>query len=156
MEDMPYHPGQVMACVQLLPRQFRTVLLPESHPKTPAGLLLGELWADRIYELCRPMSPWTLGALACAFRRAELAGQVPVYLRAGIGMIWALEKLAAAQDPWMREPIMEFHDLVLARLREVVYPGETLLSVHVSAGAIDNFGKNAQKFFDRRDAPYEF
>lgn len=156
MEDVQYHPGQLMACIQLLPRQFRMVLLSEPNSKTPAGLLLGELWPDRVYELCRPMSPWALGAMACAFRRAELAGQGPVYLRAGIGLVWALDRLAAAQDPWVREPLNQFRDLVLNRLNDVVYPGSTPIMFPISGEILSQFGANASAFIAQSEAPIDF
>lgn len=93
--------------------------------------------------------------MACAFRRAELAGQGPVYLRAGMGLVWALDRLAAAQDPWVREPLNQFRDLVLNRLNDVVYPGSTPLMFPISGEILSQFGTNENAFIAKREAPID-
>lgn len=155
LEDQEYLPSQIMKCAQLLPPRFRDILLLNSHEKSPAALTLSELWLDLIYELADPVSPWALGAMACALRRAELAGQSPIFRRAGVGLIWLLDRLIPGLDPWVQEPVKELRSLMMQHLAAIVYPGSALLRVPISENDLDRFTRGVDDFVAKRDAPFD-
>lgn len=152
LEEQEYLASQIMECVRLLPPRFKNILLLDSHERSPAALTLGELWLDRIYELVDPVSPWALGAMACALRRAELAGQSPIFRQAGVGLIWLLDRLIPELDPWVQEPVKELRSLIMQRLATIVYPGSALLRVPISKNDLDRFTRGVIDFVAKRDA----
>lgn len=155
LEEQEYVPSQIMACAALLPDGYKANLIAHADEKSPAGLVLLDLWPDLLYELAAPMTPWALGAIACAFRRAELAGQVAVYRRAAVGIVWLLDRLMPALDPWVQEPLARLRELVIERMSGVVYPGSVLLSAPISSGDLEGFTLGVQQFIKQRDAPFD-
>lgn len=153
LEEQEYLPSQIMACVALLPQCYRENLIPYPDEHSPAGLVLLELWPDLIYELAYPVTPWALGALACAFRRAELAGQLPVYRRAAVGIVWVLDQLIPTLDPWVQEPLASLRRLVVQRIDAAVYPGGLMLPF--SMADLKSFSLGVDEVKSRSEAPFD-
>nr|WP_315463257.1 hypothetical protein [uncultured Rhodoferax sp.] len=152
LEKKEYLPSQIAACIALLPRSYREILIPDPDKHSPAGLVLRELWPDLIYELAYPVTPWALGALACAFRRAELAGQLAVYRRAAVGIVWVLDQLMPTLDPWVQEPLLRLRSRVVQMIDAAVYPGGLML--RFSTADLKSFSRGVDEVRKRRKAPF--
>jgi hypothetical protein len=98
------------------------------------------------------MSPWALGAMACALRRAELAGSIPVYLRASMGLIWVLDRLIAEQDPWVQEPLLELRRMLLLRMNRTVYDVNSFFTLEISEKTLAFFSSGLKKYEAKRNA----
>jgi len=155
MEEQEYLPSQIIQCCELLPQQLREELLSPPEPGIPEPMRLKELWPDRVYELSKQVSPWSLGAMACAFRRAELAGQPPVYLRAGLGMLWVLDQLTEAQNLWLIEPLDQLRKIILNRLNDTVYDLDGPAKISIAQSSMDFFANGRKKYLVKRNAPFD-
>lgn len=153
MEDQEYLPSQILACIALLPRRYRRALITAPDKHAPAGLVLLELWPDLIYELAYPATPWALGALACAFRRAELAGQLAVYRRAAVGIVWVLDQLMPSLDPWVQEPLLRLRCLIVQKIDTAVYPGG--LMMRFSTSDLKSFSRGVHDVKKRSKAKFD-
>lgn len=149
-EEQEYLPSQIAACAALLPPIFRNLLIGHASERSPKALILSDLWPDRLYEFADPITPWALGAMVCALRRAELAGRIDVYFRAGVGIVWLLDRLMAPLDPWVQEPLLEFREIFTRRMSGVVYPGNALMQAGISPELLDWFSAGVRMFADRR------
>lgn len=156
LEDDRYSPEQVIQCVQMLPQQFRDLLLVNSDEVAPSRLRLTSLYVELIYELADPVSPWALGAMACAMRRAEMAGEIPLFRISCVGIIWLLDQLAPTLDPWVREIIQELRANSLEKFSSLVYPtiGGSL-QVPISKFDLDRFGARVAASRKKRDLPFD-
>lgn len=153
LEEQEYLPSQITACIALLPRSYRKTLIPDPDKHSPAGLVLRELWPDLIYELAYPVTPWALGALACAFRRAELAGQLAVYRRAAVGIVWVLDQLTPTLNPWVQEPLLRLRTRVVQMIDAAVYPGGLMMGF--STSDLKSFSRGVYEVKKRSKAKFD-
>lgn len=156
LEDEKHLPDQVIRCVQMLPHHFRDLLLVDSDEGAPSGLRLTSLHAELIHELADPLSPWALGAMACAMRRAELAGEIPLFRLSCVGIIWLLDQLAPTLDPWVREKIQELRANCLEKFSSIVYPtiGGSL-QAPISKSDLVRFSVRVEASRKKRDIPFD-
>jgi hypothetical protein len=149
LEPGPFYAEEVLACVRLLPESFRKVLLNTDVPGPSAGLVLQDLWEDRIYELAARPSVWSLGALACAFRRAEFAGQAAVFRFAAIGILWTLDRLIAPEPALLQEPLIRLRRFSADYFATLVVPLSGVFPLGISARDVERFSDSVQKFLQR-------
>lgn len=122
LEPGPFYAEEIRECVRLLPRRYLEILLNADIPGSSAGLVLRDLWEDRIYELAARPTVWSLGALACALRRAEFAGQAAIFRFAAIGILWTLDRLIESKPALLQEPLIKLRRFAadyFATLREL-------------------------------------
>lgn len=162
LESEPFYAQELWECVRLLPGRYQEILLNivDEHAAAinldtsglSAGLMLRELWADRIYELAVRPSAWSLGALACAFRRAEFAGQVPVFRLAAVGILWTLDQLITSEAPLVREMLSKLRQYAADYFASLVIPLGATLRTKISTAEVERFSVSVEKFRQRRAA----
>lgn len=151
LDSRPLYAREVLECVLLLPKRYSDLLLNSYDPTFSAGLVLQDLWEDRIYELAARPSHWSLGALACALRRAEFAGQAAVFRFAAIGILWTLDRLITLVHEALREPLITFRQLVAEYFETQVIPLGVALYLGISAEDLRRFSASIEKYL-RREA----
>jgi hypothetical protein len=151
LDPRPLYAREVLECARLLPGRYRDLLLHSDEPGFSAGLVLQDLWAERIYELAARPSLWSLGALACALRRAEFAGQAAVFRLAAVGILWTSERLIASAHETVREPLIRFRQLAAEYFETQVVPLSVALYLGISAKDLARFSDGVNEFL-RRDA----
>lgn len=152
MEKQEFLPTQIKQCIELLPQRFQALLLTEPNEDIPAPMRLQGLWGDLIYELAEHPTPWAMGALACAVRRAELAGSGPIHIRACTGLIWVLDHLIERQDPWVQEPLLELREVLLAQMNETAYGFGGVIKFEYSNRSLAIFSSGMLKFQAKRES----
>lgn len=138
----------LLICVNNLPPLFREDFLLPSGPNSPAALCVNPIPKDFLYSFTDPVNPWSLGALACAMRRAELAGEPGTMRWAGVGIVWAIGYLLESTHPVMHPPLKELRELVSKYFSEIIYPGQYLMRAPITDADIDRFASERQKFVD--------
>lgn len=159
MEDQEFLPSQIAQCAELLPDHFREILVTDGPVGLPKALRLRELQPDWVYYLAGPISPWALGAMACAYRRAELSGQRDLHLSAAHGMLWLIDQLVVEEDPWVREPLMELRKIIVKRQNSISYGYWHLLLPKEEIGEtepLDFFGRNLKQYLSIHGARIDF
>ena len=121
VRDQEFTPSQVVECIELLPERFREALLYDPPVHVPAAMRLKDVHYHWVYQFTNPLTPWALGATACALRRAELAGDAATVRWCGVALVWQLDQHAKIKDPWVAEPLLEVRDMLLARFERAVY-----------------------------------
>lgn len=155
LKDAEYLPSEITQCVQMLPMHFRDLLFVDSDAVTPSALNFTGLYSELIYELADPVSPWALGAMCCAMRRAELAGEVPLFRMCCVGIIWVLDKLISTLDPWVQDPLVKFRAESLARFSSFKYPTPgSWFQLPIYPSELDRFAKGVCEFRKKRDTPF--
>lgn len=133
-------------CVHLLPLPMQIPLVETDNLEVPAELRLAVVPRSCIYELTEHLNPWTLGALAIAMRRAQLAGDLGALRWAGVGMLWTLDQLSANAAPVLRERLMELRKLLGATLDSLIYPTENGALYSISADEIQRFARERDSY----------
>lgn len=149
LEPGPFYAQEVLECVRLLPPQYLEIMLNIDIPGPSAGLVLQDLWEDRIYELASRPSVWSLGALACALRRAEFAGQAAVFRFAVIGILWTLDQLIVSEPELLQEPLVRFRQLAADYFATLLVPLSGTYRLGISARDFERFSDSVNKFLLR-------
>lgn len=137
---------ELWECVHLLPIPMQSPLVETDNLEVPAELRLAVVPRNCIYELTQHLNPWTLGALACAMRRAELAGNLSALRWAGVGMLWTLDQLSSNAAPALQERLMELRQLLGNTLDSLIYPLGTGALHPISADEIQRFARERHSF----------
>jgi hypothetical protein len=122
LEEHEFLASEILACATQLQNGPINLLVLDAGPGSSSGFQLAELYPERIWELARLGNLWALGAVSCALRRAELAGQPAVFRRAGVAILWLLDRLIPTEDEWVQEPLIELRTLFAAKLQATQYP----------------------------------
>lgn len=122
LEDTEFLPSQILECVNLLPFRLREDLLEHGDVRTKSAFLLADLSLDTLFQIGAEVSVWSLGAMACAMRRAELSGQSPLYRWAGIGVLWMLNQLQKNAPVQLWQLLQEVKVMMTDRLNSFIYP----------------------------------
>ncbi|OYY32146.1 MAG: hypothetical protein B7X65_22885 [Polaromonas sp. 39-63-25] len=138
----------LLACARSLPQIFRENLVPPAHAHSPLALCVSHLPRDLLYALTDPVNPWSLGALACAMRRAELAGDPGTMRWAGVGILWAIDYFLEATHLAMHLPLKELRGLVTTDLNNTIYPGQFVMRAPVTSEDVHRFDRERQRFVD--------
>lgn len=139
LEDTEYLPSQILACVNLLPARFRDELLEHGDVHTKSAFLLADLPFDTPFQIGAEVSVWSLGAMACVLRRAELSGQSPLYRWAGVGILWVLQRLGEDAPLQVRPLLQEAHDMMAERMNSFIYPMGGPMTCPVKARDLERF-----------------
>ena len=144
-------PNDLVACARGLPPRFRDDLLEpvtQNAPNCSSAVRLIPVRREFLYSFTDPMNPWSLGALACAMRRAELAADPGTMRWAGVGIVWAIDYLLEDTDPIMHPPLEELRSLVKNYLDEVTYPGQFQMRAPITEADVARFSREQKKFMD--------
>ncbi len=128
-------------CVRLIPESMQVPLIESDNSNIPAEMRLGVVPRSCLYELTEQLNPWTLGALACAMRRAELACDMGALRWAGVAMVWTVEKLIENAAPSLKERLSELRQLLGATLDSMIYPIGNGVVHPISADEIQRYGR---------------
>src|SRR6185369_4927560 len=88
-ETKPCSSSQLFEYIKLLPLHHREMLL-ENDEGVNCERNLFPVQRGWIYEFTNPISPWSLGAMACAMRRAEISGDIETMWWCAAGLVWLL------------------------------------------------------------------
>ena len=152
LEDMEYLPRQILECVNLLPSRLREELLEHGDEYTKSAFLLADLSFDTPFQIGAEVSIWSLGAMACVMRRAELSGKSPLYRWAGIGILWLLRQLENDVPVQVWPLLREVQVMLMARLNSFTYPMGAPVRCPVTARDLERFGGEVQKVHAIRKA----
>ena len=158
LEETEFYPSEIYECAKQLPHdELAEHLLSGEKLQESAALMLSELTMQVPWLLAVKPSPEALGAMACAMRRAELAGQMPIFRRAGIGMLWLLDRLIPKEPLLVRECLRELRRIVKKKFDKQVYPMGSLMRSPPKRRDLEEFSKrvtllkSAEKAFDKCD-----
>lgn len=145
LEDIEFLPRQILECVRLLPEHLRDDLLTQGVESTRSAFLLADLEMNAPPQIATEVSVWSLGAMACVMRRAELSGKSALFRWAGIGIIWILDQIDS-EVPIMLKPLL--HDLrgvVVGMLEKFVYPLSAPMTFPLTAKEFERFSCQVQR-----------
>lgn len=146
MEEVEFLPSQILKCVQLLPERLKEDLLGHGVADTKSGLMLAELGMTVPFQIATEISVWSLGAMACVMRRAELSGQSPLVRRAGVGILWILDQLGPTAATSLRPLLCELRRVVSDMLDKYVYPLSGPMECPVVAKDFERFSCEVQRW----------
>lgn len=145
MEETEFYPSEIYECAKQLPHDgLAEHLLSGDELDESAALMLSELTMQVPLLLAVNPSPAALGAMACAMRRAELAGQVSIFRRAGIGMLWLLDRLILKESLPVRECLRELRKIVKEKFDKQVYPVGGLIRSPPKRRDLEEFSKRVK------------
>jgi hypothetical protein len=107
------------------------------------------LWEDRIYELAARPTVWSLGALACALRRAEFAGQAAIFRFAAIGILWTLDRLIESKPALLQEPLIKLRRFAADYFATLVIPLSGAFHLGISTRDTERFSDSVAKYLQR-------
>lgn len=134
-------------CVCLIPESMRAPLIESDYLSIPAEMRLGVVPRSCIYELTEELNPWTLGALACAMRRAEIAGDMSALRWASVALLWTVERLIEKATPSLKKRLSELPKLLRSTLNSTIYP--------IGNGAVHPIADDEIARFGRERDAYE-
>lgn len=137
-------PDDLVACAEGLPVWFRENLLEPAHGTSALRLI--PISRDYLYGLVDLMNPWSLGALACAMRRAELAADVGTVRWACVGILWAVNYFLDTTDPLMHPPLEKLRSILKSHFNAMTYPMQVKISAPVSEADIARFASERDAF----------
>lgn len=140
LEDREYLPSEIRACAEVLPQRFRYLLISESADTSQTALGLHGIESQLPYDLAHPVTPWAAGAMACAMRRSELAGDLPVFRKCCVGLIWLLDRLIESLESWVAEPLQRFRARAMTRFSSATYPLQATSKLAISKAELNQFG----------------
>lgn len=135
----------LLLCARCLPVAFQEDFLPQMNSGGPAVLHLEHTPRDFLYTFVDPLNPWSLGALACAFKRAEIAGDAGCMRWAAVGILWAIESFLKDDRPSMQEPLGRLFELVESKFNA---PFRGLRQVPITDKEVFQFGHARQRYMD--------
>lgn len=94
LEDREYTAQELLESAQALPALYKDLFVSEFQGMQLPGLLLKEVHFELAFDVSSTVSLWSFGALVVLMRRAELAGQIPVFRNALAAILWMLPKIA--------------------------------------------------------------
>lgn len=144
LENREFFPSEILACVKLLPQSMQDQLLLIGLETTTAGFLLAEASSHTLFRLSINPSTWSLGAMACVMRRAELSGNPPLVRRAGIGILWNLAQLVPAEPEPLRAALTLLVNKVKKYLDERSYPASGPVIFPVAECDLQKFGQGVE------------
>lgn len=148
LKNKEVSPRDLMTCARGLPYLFREDLLEPDSPNAPAALHMTPVPRDFLYVFTAPLNPWSLGALACAMRRAELAAEVGSMRWSAVGLVWAVGRFMESANPVMHKPLEELRYLVTKLFGGLVYPGQHHIRAEITDADVDRFGREQKKYVD--------
>jgi len=158
LEEAEFYPSEIYQCAKQLPHgELTEHLLSGEKLQESAALMLSELTMQVPWLLAVKPSPEALGAMACAMRRAELAGQMQIFRRSGIGMLWLLDRLIPKEPLLVRECLRELRRIVKKKFDKQVYPMGSLMRSPPKRRDLEEFSKKvkllkaAEKAFEKFD-----
>lgn len=120
-DQTPISLKQLGECLRLLPLEHQDYL----YSGVPGGdeEPLNFLPIDRglLFMLTVPATPWSLGALACARRRASIAGEGEVARWCGVAIVWLLLHLGETHV-FLAKQMEHLASFMLTQLADVEYP----------------------------------
>lgn len=152
LEDTEYLPSQILECVNLLPFRLREDLLEHGDVNTKSAFLLADLPFDTPFQIGAEVSVWSLGAMACVMRRAELSGQSPLYRWAGIGILWVLLQLEKDVPVQVWPLLKEVQAMLTDKLNSFIYPLGGPMICPVKTRDLERFSCEVQKVHAIRQA----
>lgn len=144
LEEREFLPSEILECVKLLPQSMQDQLLLSGLETTTAGFLLAEASSHTLFRLSMKPSTWSLGAMACVMRRAELSGNPPLFRRAGIGILWNLAQLAPTEPEPLRAALTLLLNKVKKDLDERIYPASGPVIFPVAECDLKNFERGVE------------
>lgn len=134
-------PEDLRECILLLPASLQRHLVRTDNLNLPAVMRLGVVPSSELYLLTELLSPWTLGALACAMRQAELAADVDALRLAGIALLWSVNELIRTSPPILSERLLEVKSLVDTAIAAMIKPHVNAELAPITADELDRFGR---------------
>lgn len=154
LEDEEFLPSQILQCVNLLPARFKDELLEHGDQRTKSAFLLADLSFETPFEIAAEVSIWSLGAMACVMRRAELSGKSPLYRWSGIGILWLLQQMMKDAPLPLHPLLKELHSMVAESLNSFVYPMGGPMTCPVKAEDLERFNRAVQRVHAIREAAF--
>lgn len=108
-------------CIQLLPFEHQEYLYSGVPGGVEEPLNFLPIDQSHVCVLAVPASPWSLGALACAMRRATISGEGRTARWCGVGIVWLLLHLRERHE-FLADHLEHLANLVLKQLADVGYP----------------------------------
>ncbi|MCF8205479.1 MAG: hypothetical protein K9J82_10400 [Methylotenera sp.] len=136
--------------VRWLPSRYQDVLLEDNSPEHLASSLNVVVW-PLLTDLSYPLGPWSLGALACAMRRLELAGDLPGARRCAIGLMWSMQQLAAVLPPKAGEVLRQTSAALGRNLASPYYLAR--VGIKVSDAELESFAAARSEHLSRYQFP---
>lgn len=112
---------------------------------TRGAFLLADLDMNAPFHIAAEVSIWSIGAMACVMRRAELSGKSPLFRRSGIGVIWLLDQLDPTIPAQVRPLLRDLRGLVVDMLDKFVYPMSGPIIFPPTAKDFDRFRCEVQR-----------
>lgn len=144
LENAKPTPDDLVTCANGLPARFREDLLEDAAGCS--ALRLKPISKDYIYVFVDVMNPWSLGALAFAMRRAELAAEVGTMRWACVGILWSVNYLLESTDSLMHPPLEKLRDVLASHFDGMIYPMRGQLSAPISKAEIARFDREREAF----------
>jgi len=88
---------ELVQCAKLLPERYRDELFAVDSEEVSPEQRLNVVHPYMLYEISRTPSAWSIAAMACAMRRAEISGDARCAHLAGAGLAWLLYSLMQAR-----------------------------------------------------------
>lgn len=154
LEDEEFLPSQILECVNLLPARLKDELLEHGDPSTKSAFLLAELSFNTPFEIAEEVSIWSLGAMACVMRRAELSGKSQLYRWSGIGILWLLQQMMKDAPLPLRPLLQELYSMLAESLNTFVYPMGCPMTCPVKAEDLERFSCAVQRVHAIREAGF--
>ena len=146
LEDREFLPSEIKACIEVLPPRFQYLLVSKSKEQSPAAFSLHSIDPELPYELAHPVTPWAVGAMACALRRSELSADLPVFRKCGVGLIWLLDRCIDGFAPENAVPIQQLRSISINWLSKIIYPLEAGPVLKITNDDLTKFGQAVEKF----------
>lgn len=138
------------AFVKQLPVRYQDALLT-TDDEEDLHFALGVVSWPFLTELSYPLGSWSLGALACAMRRLDLAGDTPGARKCAVGLVWAMNEVAPVLPPRAAQVLRETASWLRTQLGTPRFLAPTGLSV--SEAEIDSFAAARSKHLGRYEFP---
>jgi len=131
-------------CVRLLPKYLQEQLFEPVDEDVDGPPALAMVSSAFVYELTFPFGLPSVGALACAWRRARLSGDLGTERWCSVGLAWALQNMEAEAEQTLQPLIAHLHT---AFLFEVVQRGYSNgMSMPLSSAEVERFHREREAF----------
>lgn len=157
LEDREFTAQELLESAQALPALYRDLFVSEFQGIELPGLVLKEVHFELAFDLSSTVSLWSFGALVVLMRRAELAGQIPVFRNALAAILWMLPKIADTVDAERRYLYQRLRRLIIATfLPKLILRrdgGERSRLVNVSY--LQWFESHLKRYLYQRSLPFD-
>lgn len=138
--------SHLIECVTMLPKWFQDELLEPADEVAMRPPELAVVPSAFVYKLTVPFGLSALGALACAWRRARLSGDLGAERWSSVGLAWALQEMEKRVGPRL-QPLAAH--LTTAFLLEVAQRGYSNgMYAPISSKEVEKFHRERNAFLN--------